>query len=162
MAKGNEIVVTTPPRGVHIEGFMKTGQTCYPGTCLEIDASVDPIGGRFTFKLADPDADGGRPKGPLIIANIDFLQGKTASSVYAADSRVFGWIPGLGEEINVLLADVTGTGDDHLFGEMLIVDKGTGLFIATTGSPETEPFMLLEDFTDPTSTNLAWAIYTGY
>lgn len=163
MARGSEIVVSSPPRGVHIEGYVKAGVTTLkPGMAMEVDYTIALIGDRWTFKLYTADADGGRPKGPLVIANIDHLQGKTATDTYAAGARVFGWIPAIGEEMNVVVADIAGTGDDHAIGEMLIPDSGTGKFVATTGTPETEPFCLLETITDPTVDTLAWAWYTGY
>ena len=62
----------------------------------------------------------------------------------------------------MLLQDVAGTGDDHALGEMLIIDKGTGKLIASTGTPEAECFMLVETITDPTADTLAHVIYTGY
>jgi len=43
-----------------------------------------------------------------------------------------------------------------------MVDDGTGKLIATTGTPESEPFVLLETVTDPTADTLAWTMYSGY
>ena len=43
-----------------------------------------------------------------------------------------------------------------------MVDDGTGLIIATTGSPETEVCLLLEAITDPTADTLAWTIWSGH
>ena len=63
--------------------------------------------------------------------------------------------------MNCLIGDVAGTGDDHAFGDILMVDDGTGELIATTGTPESEPFMLMEVITDPTADTLARVIYSG-
>ena len=64
-------------------------------------------------------------------------------------TRCFLYAPIMGEEFNMRLADVAGTGDDHSIGEMLMIDSGTGLLITTTGSPEMESFQCLEAATDP-------------
>lgn len=163
MAKGNKIVVASNPKGIFSEGTLKTGITPKPGTILQIDASAGiDNNGNFTFELFDADADGGRPKGPLYVLLPDESQGKLATEAYADSDRCFLYTPLPGEELNLLVADVAGTGDDHALGEMLIVDDGTGKLNATTGTPETEPFMLLEAITDPTADTLAHVIYTGY
>jgi hypothetical protein len=92
----------------------------------------------------------------------DDLQGRTSSDAYAAGERCFLFTPRAGDELNLLVANLSGTADDHAVGEMLIVDDGTGLLIATTGTPETEVAILLEAITDPTADTLAWCRWTGY
>lgn len=159
--RGNEIIVSSEPRGRRVEGIIGAGITPKPGTVMQLDISEDLQGGRHVWELYNADADGGRPKGPFIILLEDHLQGKTYADAYAAGERCFGYIPGAGDELNLRLADIAGTGDDHTKGEMLIVDDTTGLFIATTGSPETEVAMLLETVTDPTAETLAWCVWTG-
>ena len=163
MARGNEIIVSANPRGRFIEGKLKTGITPKPGTILQLQAATAiDANGRFTFELAAPDADGGRPKGPLCILDLDWGQGKVASDAYADSANVRCYVPIPGEEFNLLVANLSGTADDHAISEMLIVDTGTGLLIATTGTPETEPFQLLETITDPTADRLAHVIFCGY
>lgn len=163
MAKGNKIVVSAYPRGIFSEGTLKTGITPKPGTIMQIDVSAGiDSNGKFTFELYDADADGGRPIGPLYVLLPDENAGMTATGTYTDSARCFLYTPLPGEELNCLVADVSGTGDDHAVGEMLIVDKGTGELNATTGTPESEPFMLLETITDPTADTLAHVIYTGY
>lgn len=163
MAKGNLIVVSAEPQGRFVEGYIATGETPKPGQVVQIKASagIDDTG-NFTWEIYNADADGGRPKGPLGVLDIDHMQGKTATQAYVAGARCFVYIPYPGDELNMLLADVGGTADAHSFGEMLIVDDTTGKLIATTGTPETEPFMLLEDVTAPTADTLVHVIYTGY
>jgi hypothetical protein len=162
MARGSRIVVDTSRRGKTDEGYIGTGNTPKPGTILQIDPSVALKGGRPTYILYNADADGGRPKGPFFVLEEDALFGKTVSDAYAAGDRCYVYTPLPGEEINLLVANIAGTGDDHTAGEMLIVDDTTGLMIATTGSPETEVAMLLETITDPTADTLAWCRWTGY
>lgn len=162
MARGNHIMVSSPYGGRRVEGIIASGQTPKPGNIVQIDPTVALVGGRHTWKLYDRDADGNRPAGPLIVLDGDWDQGKTATDAYTAGARAFGWIPAAGDEMNVMIGDVSGTGDDHTAGELLIVDDGTGELIATTGSPESEPFMLLETLTDPVADQLAWCVFTGY
>lgn len=162
MARGNEIIVSANPRGRFIEGKLATGITPKPGTILQIQAAAIDANGRFTFELYNADADGGRPKGPLCILDLDWGQGKTNSDAYADSAAVRCYIPIPGEEFNLLIKNESGTADDHAIGEMLIIDDTTGFLIATTGSPESEPFMLLETITDPTVDTLAHVIFTGY
>lgn len=163
MARGNDIIVSANPRGRFLEGKIASGETPKPGTVLQIQASAGlDSNGRFTFEIYNADADGGRPKGPLCILLPDYLQGKIATDAYAAGQACQVYVPVPGEEFNLLILNISGTADDHAFGEMLIIDDTTGKLIATTGSPESEPFMLLEAITDPTADTLAHVIYTGY
>ena len=163
MARNNSIVVSALPEHRYMEGKVKTGETIFPGTIVQFDISAGIDGnGRFTWELYNADADGGRPKGPFILVIEDIKQGKLMTASYAAGDIIYGVVPLAGEEYNVLIGDVAGTGDSHTAGEMLIVDDGTGELIATTGSPETEPFMLLETLAAPTADTLAHAICTGF
>lgn len=162
MARGNEIVISPESKGHYVEGIIGAGLTPKPGTIMQLDYSVALKGGRHTWKLYDADADGGRPKGPIIVLREDHLQGRLATTAYAAGERAFGYIPLPGDELNLLVANIAGTGDDHAAGEVLIIDDTTGLMIATTGSPETEVAVLLEAITDPTADTLAWCQWTGY
>ena len=160
--RGTKIIVSAEPKGVHVEGIIATGQTPKPGTIMQLDVSVALNNGRHTWKIYDADADSGRPKGPYIVLIEDYLRGKTYDDAYAAGDRAFGFIPYAGDEFNLRLLDIAGTGDDHTKGEMLIVDDTTGKLIATTGTPETEVAVLLETVTDPVADTLAWCQWTGY
>lgn len=161
MARGNCIIVSANPRGVFNEGFIAAGETPKPGQILQIQAATALRGGRHTFEIYNADADGGRPKGPWYILREDSFRGRTVTDAYAAGDRCFLYTPLPGEELNLLVANIAGTADDHSVGEMLIVDDTTGKMIATTGSPETEVAQLLEAITDPVADTLAWCIWTG-
>jgi len=161
MARGNSIIIT-PDRYFPVEGIIAAGETPKPGQVVQIQAATALKGGRHTWEIYNADADGGRPKGPFILLKEDLLQGKTTADAYAAGDRAFGAILLPGCEFNGLVLNLAGTGDDHPLGEILIVDDTTGKFIVTTGTPETEPAMLLEVITDPTADTLAWMIWTGY
>lgn len=162
MARGNKIVVSSYPKGRKVEGIIGASLTPKPGTIMQIDYSIALVGGRHTWKIYDADLDGGRPKSPIIVLTEDFYQGRLASTAYAAADRAFGFIPLAGDELNCLLLDVAGTADDHTKGEVLIPKDAVGKLIATTGSPEIEPFVLNETITDPVADTLAWVTYMGY
>lgn len=160
MARGNRIVVSADPKGKWVEGFIGAGLTPKPGTIMQIDHTISLKAGRHTWVLYNADADGGRPKGPYIVLCEDWLSGQPGSTgSYTAGARGFGYIPEHGDELNLLVANLAGTADDHTAGEILIVDDGTGLLIATTGSPEDEVAQLNETITDPTSDTLAWCTW---
>lgn len=163
MARGNRIVVSPHalPRQ-YVEGIIGVGITPKPGTVMQIDYSVALQSGRHAWKLYDADADGGRPKSPIIILREDMLQGKTMSDAYAAGDRAFGFVPLAGDELNLLILNLAGTADDHPLGEVLIPQDATGKFIATAGSPEIEPAVLCEAIIDPVADTLAWCHWTGY
>jgi hypothetical protein len=161
MARGNEIIVTANPRGVFVEGYVKTGETFYPGMIVQVDPTVALKGGRHTYKLAAVGADGGRPVGGLTVVTPDNLQGKTASDSYAAGTRFFGYQPIAGEELNVLADDDASGTLDVAAGTEMILQTGTGKVIATTGTPASEPFIALETLTNMTADTLLWVQYSG-
>ena len=162
MAKGSDIIVSAEPHGHMLEGIIGAGLTPKPGTIMQIQWATALVSGRWTWELYNADADGGRPKGQFIVLLPDRMRGKLATDAYAAGDRAFGYVPLPGDELNLLLLDIAGTGDDHTKGEVLIVDDTTGKLIATTGSPETEVAVLCETITDPTADTLAWCVWTGY
>ena len=158
MARGNKIIVSANPRGVSHEGYIN--DTSKPGTIMQIDVS-EGIGadGRFDFEAYNADADG--DKRLLFILLPDWGLGKIATDAYVSGDRCFLYTPIAGEEFNMLVQNLAGTGDDHAIGDLLIVDDSTGKLIATA-SNESEPFICLETITDPTADTLAHVIYTGY
>lgn len=162
MARGNEIIVTANPKGNFLEGIIASGETPKPGTILQIDPTVALAGGRHTFKLYNRDADGNRPAGPFAVLLPDHLQGKIATTAYAAGDHCFLYCPLPGDELNLLFNNVSGTADDVALGDLFIVDDSTGKIMVTTGSPETEVAVALEALTDPTADALLWVIWSGY
>ena len=162
MARGNCILINgTDPKGRMVEGIIATGETPKPGTILQMDPTVALAGGVHTFKLYNRDADGNNPAGPHYVLLEDSYQGTDATTAYAAGARCRLYPPLPGDELNLLVANIAGTADDHSLGEILMVDDGTGKLIATTGSPEKEVAMLLEAITDPTADTLAWCVWAG-
>ncbi|MCK9570500.1 hypothetical protein M0R72_16250 [Candidatus Pacearchaeota archaeon] len=162
MAKGNCIVVEANPRGKFCEGIVSG--TPYPGTIMQIKAATEPVGGRFTYEAYNRDADGNRPQGPLYVLCEDKLQGKAATAAYADGDRCFLYCPLAGDELNVLVSAAgTSTGDSQAIGGLLIVNDGDGTCVATTGSPESEPFVVMETTSDVVAAGtLTWVRHTGY
>ena len=156
MAKGTEIIVSAEPRGRFLEGTISG--TPKPGTVMEISAVATD--GTKTFRVYQPGTDG--EQRPIFVLLPDRLQGRLHTTAYANGERGFLYCPVPGEELNMLVANLAGTTDDHSVGEVLMVNTGDGLLVATTGTPESEPFILLEAITDPTEDTLAWCLYTGY
>lgn len=157
MATFQTIVVSPNPKGHFIEGLL-TAITPKPGTCLELtDAAREA--GQFTYKVFTRNADGDRSE--IIILTENWGLGETVDDAYVASSRFFAYIPLPGDEVQVLFQNVSGTGDDVVIGDFLIIDSGTGKVIVTTGSPQAEPFVALEAITDPTEDTLLWVRCTG-
>lgn len=168
MAKGNKIVVTATPRGRFLEGIIIG--TPKPGIVVEIVRGTAPdASGAFTYKPAGTDAaagvqgmaaDGDRL--PIILLIEDMLQGRTTDTAYVSGERCFMYVPVAGEEVNVRIENQTGTADDFVIGDKLIVDDGTGKMLISASTPESEPFIALETVSDLTADYLMHAMYTGY
>jgi hypothetical protein len=142
---------------------------------IDVSAGLSTGTNNFTYEIFNADADGARPIGPLFILlpapgintwglNTSYDADTTTEyyySAYAASSHCFVYTPVAGEEFN-LLVNSAGTADLSA-GQMLIVDDTSGTLLATTGSPETEPFMLVSAVVGDLGTDvLAHVIYTGY
>lgn len=158
MAQGNEIIVSADPKGVFLEGIIYG--TPKPGTLMQVKASTAMVSGVFTYEVYTPGTNGDRR--PIIVLLPDRNQGKLATEAYVSGDRGFMYAPAPGELLNMLIDDIAGTGDDWAIGALLIAESGSGKLIATTGSPESEPFQMMETVTDPTADHLALCMYTGY
>lgn len=157
--RGNEIIVSSEPQGKFMEGYI-SGSGAKPGMLVQLKAGVEMIGGRFTYELYNVAADG-EQRSIWVLMN-DYLQGKTTDHTYADGDRIFIYRPAPGDELNVMAADVAGTGDDITIGMLFMADDGTGKIVRTTGSPESEAFECLETVTDPVADQLLHVRYTGY
>lgn len=158
MPIANQIVMANDPRGRFFEGTIDG--TPKPGVVMQVKSNVEPVGGRHTWEVFNGAADGERTLIAVLIE--DTLNGGTVDTAYSSGSRGFLYYPLPGDDILMRLLDVAGTADDHLIGEKLIVDDTTGKLVATTGTPESEPFVLMETITDPAADTLAWCVFTGY
>lgn len=161
MAKGNEILLTTPPKGNFLEGIIDG--TPKPGVVMQIKAAVEPVNGRHTWQVWDRAGDG--YPGLIAVLLPDHLQGKLATDAYTSGSRCFLYFPIPGDELNMIIADISGTADDYAIGDILQVIDGNGKLedaIAGTAQYLSKPFVLLETVTDPTADYLAHVMFTGY
>lgn len=156
-ARGDSIIISADPGGKFLEGIVSG--TPKPGTVMEVQTFFYQ-GNRHLWRAYQPGTDGERRLIAVLLE--DNLQGKLISDAYVDGTRCFLYCPLPGEELNMLFLDVAGTADDHAAGETCIVDTGTGKLIATTGSPESEPFRLMEAVTDPSADFLAPCVFTGY
>lgn len=131
----NTIVVSVDPRGRFHEGTLASGQTPKPGTvvCQASDGtwSVGTPGGTISGSSA-----------PLTVVLEDALQGKSVGDAYADGSHVFLYDPANGEDLMMIVKDISGTGDTHAVGDLLSVDAATGKLVASTGNRS--PFQLKE------------------
>lgn len=154
-ARGSTILLKGQGR---IETVIVSG-TPKPGTVMEVETFFSS-NGLHKYRVYQPGTDGEQRVIAVLLE--DDLQGKLITDAYVSGTLGRVYFPLPGDELNMLLGDVSGTGDDHTAGETLIVDTGTGKLIATTGSPESEPFRLMEAITDPTADTLAPCMFTGY
>lgn len=161
MAKGNGILVTPEPKGV-FEDIIIVG-TPKPGVVME-RTNAALVGGRASYNPAGTtaasgsrgmSADGDRIG--ICVLLEDDLRGITSDTAFATGDRGKVYWPTNGEELNMLFQDDgSGTSDDLVVNDKMIVDDGTGKVLKSTGSPEAEPFICLEAVTDPVADQLVW------
>ncbi len=156
--KGSGIIVSSEPEGIFLEGIISG--TPKPGTCMQLKAGVAPVGGRMTYEVYAPGTDG--LARPVIILLPDRLQGGLYNTAYVSGDRGFLYCPRAGEDFNMLVLDIAGTGDDITIGEYFIINDGDGKLVANTGSPNMISFMSNEAVTDPVADTYVWMTYTGH
>ena len=156
----NVIVVTPAPAGRFLEGIIDG--TPKPGTLMTIKAGVEPVNGRHTWEAYNRGANGNRAL--IAVLREDELQGKGVEDAYVSGTRGFLYCPISGDEVLVRVsAPGTGTSDNYDIGQLFIAVDGTGLLIATTGSPESEPFQAGETISDvEAGGTLVMCYYTGH
>ena len=145
------IILDANPKGIFLPMII-TG-TPKPGTLMEFTPATEPVNGIYTGRVYQPGTNGKRR--PLLILVEDQENGKRVTDAYVTGTLGKVYIPHPGEWLQILLQDVSGTGDAHAIGERLIAESGSGKFIATTGSPEVEPFIVMETVAAPTADTLA-------
>jgi hypothetical protein len=128
---------------------------------MTIKAATEPSGGRYTWEPYNTDGNATRQ---LIAVLLEPFHGASYATAYASGERCRLYVPAAGEEMNVLVsASGTGTGDSVAIGDLLIPVDGTGVLIATTPTPEIEPFICLETTADVVAAGtLVHCIYTGH
>lgn len=169
MAKGNRILVTSEPKGV-FEEIIVSG-TPKPGTCMYPKNTALTQGERRTMEPAGTTAalgmgaDGDQIPVAVLLSGLDHMAappGKIATDAYVDGERGVVYYPVQGEQLNVLFLNVSGTADDVTIGMKLIIDDGTGQVLPTAGTPESEPFVAMEVYTDPTADKLLLVSYSAH
>jgi hypothetical protein len=160
MSSLNKIVLSGEPKGRFLEGIVDG--TPKPGTIMQIKAATEPVGGKHTWEVYNRAADGERPQGPLAVLTENWKLGKTPTDAYVDEEQCMMYVPNPGDELLVLVANIAGTADSFAIGDLLIVNDGDGLMIATTGTPESEPFCVAETVAALTADTLVHVFYTGY
>lgn len=140
MAKGSEIVVSALPMG-HWEECVFSGAV-YPGTCVEIVPSTNPVGGRFSYRNTTR-ANGA--KGPVAVVINDSKQGQLPTTQISSGQRGQIYWPCAGEELNMRVSESVGTGTagEENIGDLLAVQMTSGELMAG-GALASQPFWLLE------------------
>lgn len=160
MTTFNKIILSPYLPGRVIEG--KISGTPKPGTVVEIKPATEPHApGRFTFQVYTPGSDGLRPRGALWIL-LENLRGGGPTDAYVSGEQCQVYAPLPGDQLLMLLANIGGTADAFAIGDLLIPVSGTGKLIATTGTPEIEPFCVRETKAALTADALVEVEYTGY
>lgn len=156
-ARGNKVLISAHPQGKFMEGVVSG--TPKPGVVMSLSTPFYQGG----WHLWVPFAPSSGHRRIIAVLLEDELQGKTYDDAYVTLTRCFLYVPQAGDELNMWIADVAGTGADntHAAGEQLMVQTATGKLIAES-SPESEPFTLLAATTTTTADLLAPVIYTGY
>lgn len=154
MTIGSGIIVSTEPKGVFLEGIISG--TPKPGTMMQIKAATEMVAGNFTYEAYDVGASGD-PRCVIILLPDD-LQGALPTTAYVSGARGFLYVPAPGEILNILLKDVTGTGDTHAIGDRVYAEDGSGKFLVQGTSANLAQFTLLETLAAPTADTLCAAM----
>lgn len=156
-ARGNSVILSVHPQGKRLEGIVVG--TPKPGVVMSLSTPFFEGGWHKWVPFAPTSGH----RRIIAILLEDELQGKTYDDAYVTLTRCFLYVPVAGEEFNMWIADIAGTGADntHAAGEQLMVQTATGKLI-TESSPESEPFTLLEAVTTTTADLMAPVMYTGY
>lgn len=154
MARGSQILIQGEPEGVWEEGTIT--DTSKPGTCMEEVPATAYSNGRPSYRARSAAAGA---KGPVIVLLPDTLQGKTASDAYVSGTRCFLYFPVAGEHLNMLVGDVTGTGDTIAIGAKFGVNNDGKL--KADSAYTSAPFEAQEALTALTADTLVWMRYLG-
>ena len=156
----NTIVLTPAPVGRFLEGHLNAASGLKPGHCMIMDADEDFIGGKPVVKAFDG-TNGNRAIIQILLENE--MVGKTPEQAIADGQKVRMYCPINGDELLVRVSAAgTGTGDSLAVGDVLILAQG-GTFIKTTGTPQAEPFVVMEAVDDVTAEgDLVHVMYTNY
>lgn len=151
--KGSKILLNADAQGMRAEGIISG--TPYPGMLMETTTAA-LVGGRQTFQASSATAGA---KGPRILLLEDFGMGKLYNDAYVSGSRGFLYWLQAGDEANVLLKDVVGTGDTVTVGQLFGVTNDGKLI--RNSSYTSCPFQSMEALSATTSDQWVWCKYLG-
>ncbi len=148
--------MTSPPRGIIIEGVIN--DTSKPGTVMQIDTSVAETNGRFAWKAAALGTDGYIAGCPVLCE--DSLQGKLFTDAYVAGTYGRLYFPIYGEELNLLLGEVAGTGNTYAINDRLMLDADDGIMVPfIAGSSVSIAALCLETLTQVAGSKLTRCLW---
>lgn len=130
-----------------------------PGTCMTVKSAVEPVNGRFTYEPYNRGGSGQRAEIAVLLE--DELQGKLVTEAHTSGQHGMLYFPQPGDLLQMLVDNVTGTGDTFGIDDYMMIEDGTGKLIATS-SAESEPFQIRETVSSAlTSDTLVLCMYTG-
>lgn len=147
--KNNVIVLSNEPKGRFNEGIISG--TPKPGYAVQIKAAVEPVNGRHTWELAAPGTDGLNYM--CAIVREDENQGYGVDQAYVTGKRFFYYVPTPGEELNVRVGEVAGTGNTLAIGDKLMFNATGGYFIPHSGTGVAQ-FVVMETVTQAAAGSL--------
>lgn len=150
MARGNGIIAQAEPKGTYKECVVSG--TPKPGTLMQIKAATADVQGTWTYEVLNPSADTDPRAVCVLLCSIDHAAcppHKDATTAYADGERGAVYYPLPGEDMNMLVKDVSGTGDDHAIGDRFVGEHGSGKLLVQATSANRASFQCLEVATDP-------------
>lgn len=123
--RGSKILLQANPKGTFLEGTM--GDTSKPGTIMQVKASTADVGGRPTYVAAAPGTDGYGVQSAVLLE--DDMQGFLSDTSYVSGRRCRLYVPIPGEEMNVRVGEVAGTGNTYAVGDRLAIDAEDGILV---------------------------------
>jgi hypothetical protein len=155
---GTKILCEERPKGVFLEGYISS--TPKPGTVMQVKAATEPVNNRFTWEAFNQAADGTLALIAVLLEKEH--EGKTYDDAYADGDWGYLYCPVAGEQLNMLVANVSGTADTFAIGDRMMVDDTTGKLVADS-SGASVPFIILEtEATALTADEHKRCMYTGH
>ena len=154
--RGSKILLNANAHGLREEGTIT--DTSKPGTLMERVPATASVAGRFSYRACSATAGA---KGPRVVLLENWVQGKIYSDAYAANERCFLYWPVAGDELNLILGDVAGTGDAAIaIGDVFGVNNDGKL--KRNSSYTSTPFEALEAVSAGLAADyLLWVQYRG-
>ena len=163
---GTKIIGSSHPRGVREECTIVG--TPKPGTVMEMDYNVSPVGGVYSWQAYGTtaasggqgvSADGDRKIIAILLEKKH--EGGIYSDAYADGDRGYLYYPIMGERFNMLVANISGTGDSFSVGDEMMVEDGTGKLLICDSDAEAHPFTMQESSSALTADAWKHVIFNG-